>query len=163
MIYEHPNFGKLNLYELEERYDSVFDFEDLTVEIDLNFEEKIIKPNRIEIVNTFLNNLNDFHQNNILKIQKDYKKGGEAKFYAEEMMEYLEEDDELNLCFPNTNRSLLSEEFILSKLYLKRIGFYPNDKDYFAVFDYTIHEEMNYLLVLKYNQKQKISEITVES
>lgn len=163
MIYEHQNFGKLDLSELENRYENSIDFEGRKIKIDLNFRDKSIGQDRIELVNIFLNNLGNFHKENGIKIQKDYKKEGETKFYAEEMIEYLEDDDELVLCFPNTDRNVVSETFVLSKLYLKRVGFYPYDKNDFAVFDYTIHEDMNYLLVIKYNQKQKISEITVES
>lgn len=74
MIYEHQNFGKLNLSELENHYASSIDFEGRKIEIDLNFEDKSIAQNRIELVNMFLSDLSNFHKENGIKIQKDYKK-----------------------------------------------------------------------------------------
>jgi len=49
-------------------------------------------------------------------------------------------------------------------LHLNRIGFYPQDAERYAIFDYTLGEEhTNYLLVVVLNNEDKIQYITMES
>jgi len=69
---------------------------------------------------------------------------------------HLEEvgNDELSLLVNFENKSIELEKQLLDKIQLVRIGFYPDSKDVFAIFDYSIGEEItNYLIVINTNEK----------
>ncbi len=52
----------------------------------------------------------------------------------------------------------------MSSLHLERIGFYPNQPEQFAVFDYSLGESLtNYLLVVNFDDQGRVTEVAMES
>jgi hypothetical protein len=53
---------------------------------------------------------------------------------------------------------------MLSKLHLVRVGLYPDSEDEFAIFDYSIGQELTqYLVVINTNEDGEIDYMTMES
>ena len=53
---------------------------------------------------------------------------------------------------------------LLKKLHLVRVGLYPDSKDQFAIFDYSIGKELtNYLVVINTDENGNLEYMTMES
>jgi hypothetical protein len=89
--------------------------------------------------------------------------GDSVRFYLENFIADADEK-ELEKLIDITNKNDEPEEQLLKKLHLVRIGFYPEDQDEFAVFEYSIGEELtNYLVVIVTDESGEPAYITVES
>ena len=146
--YSLPGFAELNLDELEEYYDSQVDFKNRKVIVDLNFDEYSINPKKLDVVGSIINNLDLYNTKALDAIEQEYHSGGDTvKFYLEQHSALIDK-----------------EEVALLAFYLKRVGFYPENESYFAVFDYTLNEEQTqYLIVVTFNENGAIELLTMES
>ena len=91
-------------------------------------------------------------------INKDFKEDGEARGYIDDQIEGQEQDDIQDL-IGDIDKKLSKEEKLLSVLSLLRVVFYPENEDkMFAVFDYTIDEELtDDLLAIKLYKDDRIT------
>jgi Protein of unknown function (DUF2004) len=158
-----PIFGEINLISLKDYYEEEIIFNGKKLKLDLNFNETEISEDRIQIVINILNNLSNVLNQVWESIEQDFKEGENVNeyivFHFEEMFE-----DEIKELLKCSNKGLTRKEQFLSVLNLKRIGFYPEEKDEFAVFDFVTKEELSqYLLVVKLDDKVQPNQITMES
>lgn len=156
-------FNEIDLQNLTDYYEVDIDFKGNPLQLDINFEETKINESDLDYLKTILADLdgtllkvNDF-------IQNDYKSGEDVQEF---LTFHLEEFDnnELESLLSDSDKSLTKEEQLLSIIKLKRIGFYPEDNDEYAIFDFVTDEEVSqYLLVVKVNSKGELDHITMES
>ena len=145
-----PHFGVLDSDALDEYYDAAVDFNRTQIQIDLNFETKTIDIDRLKIVSHFIENIRIHDLNNQKYIESDFtdEGGNTVKEYLEHHIEELP-TDELKLLVGADVKPNDQAKILLKKLYLVRVGLYPDSKDQFAIFDYSLGQELtNYLVVV---------------
>lgn len=159
------HFGILDSAVLEEYYDADIDFNNKQIQIDLNFENKTIDVERLEIVQRFIENIRIHDLNNKKHIEHDFadENGDTVREYLEHHIEELATDD-LNQLIGFNTKIVDQPKLLLKKLYLTRVGLYPDSKEQFAIFDYTIGQELtNYLVVINTDENGNLDYITMES
>ena len=163
--YSLPYFGEIVLTALDEYYDVDIDLNDKTVNIDINFEKKSSDRDGFDTIKSFLNNINNFDQQNKSYIEDDFRKQGNTLDYINFYFDELDED-ELSDIIDFENALVDKEGQLLNKLKLVRVGIYPDYAEYFGVFDYSIEidgEPCNQLLVVKTDEKGNLDHVTWES
>jgi len=158
-----PNFAELDVNSLKEYYNVQIDFKGHKIEMDLNFIEKTIEADKLEMVKTFIDNLKMLNTVALDAIKEDFLKGGPVKEYIEQQ---LEETSEKNLSFfvQQSKKPAAKENKMLAKFYLKRVGFYPQNEDQFAVFDFTIGEELtDYIIAVNFKEDGEIAYLSMEN
>jgi hypothetical protein len=160
-----PHFGVLNPAALEEYYDVDIDFNNKQIQVDLNFENKTIDVERLEMVQRFIENIRIHDLNNKKHIEADFadEDGDTVREYLEHHIEELA-TDELNQLIGFNTKTVDQPKLLLKKLYLTRVGLYPDSKEQFAIFDYTIGRELtDYLVVINTDENGNLDYMTMES
>jgi hypothetical protein len=160
-----PYFGAVDSQDLEEYYDIVTDFNNTEIQIDLNFESKTIEVERLEIVKHFIENIRIHDLNNKKYIETDFnaEDGDTVREYLEHHIEELPTDDLQQLIGSNA-KTIEQSKLLLKKLHLVRVGLYPDSKDQFAIFDYSLGQELtNYLVVINTDENGNLDYLTMES
>lgn len=156
-------FGEINTDELEELYESEIQIAGTTIDVDLNFEDESVDENRIKIVQKFIEDAAGLKTSALDFLLKDFEEGDNpegTKLFMDHHLEELEEDDIVSV-FGSTDIDI---HLFLSKLVLRRIGFYPDDEYEFAIFDITLPNELtNYILTVYFDQSGKVSYVSMES
>jgi hypothetical protein len=156
------------LTTLEEYYRTEASLNDNRISVDINFENRSIDENIFYAIKAFLENISQFDNANKPIIKSDFNKKGEAYEYINFYIEELSKNEISDIIGIN-NRNETTEEQLLNKLKLVRVGLYPdgkNDTDYFGVFDYSIDiygKPCNQLLVVKTDVNGALDHITWES
>lgn len=135
-----------------------------SIKMDLNFESEDPNQQEIETTNNFLEKLPIFLSKNSTAIVNDSK--NEENTVNEYIAHHLEEISKQDLAklIDLNNNSKSNEEKLLENLKVKRIGIYPQNPEQFAVFDYSIGEELTQYLVVIYTDKNgNITDISMES
>ncbi len=149
-------FGQLDSDNLEDFYDLKVDLEGKQIDNDLNFDGVSVNVSRLECINQFFGKLNDFDKKKLHALVLDYEngKGDTVKSYVEHLVDLAD-----------TNDATAGPEIqLLNKLHLARVGSYPDNEEYFAVFDYTIgRHETNYLIALYANEEGTLTAMSMES
>ncbi len=160
-----PHFGYLDPAALEEYYDIDIPFNDSKIQIDLNFENKTIDTTRLETVKHFIENIriHDLKNKGFIKADYEDEEGETVRFYLKHHLEELGKEELDSLIDPNT-RKADHENQLLNKLHLLRVGIYPDSTGQFAIFDYSLGQEMtNYLVVINTDENGNLDYMTMES
>ncbi len=160
-----PYFGVLDPNALEEYYDTEFDFNNTQVQVDLNFENKVIESSRLEIVKHFIENIRIHDIKNKKYIEDDFNEedGDTVREYLEHHIEELATDD-LHQLIGSNAKTIDQPKLLLKKLHLIRVGLYPDSEDQFAIFDYSIGQELtDHLVVVSTDENGNMDYITMES
>ncbi|MGG9963101.1 DUF2004 domain-containing protein [Ferruginibacter sp. SUN106] len=160
-----PHFGPIDPAELDEYYDVTIPFNNGTIEVDLNFESKTIAVEKLATVKHFIENIRIYDINNKGYIAKDYndEEGDTVQFYLQHHLEELG-TAELASLLPAGSKSADHEKLLLQKLHLVRVGIYPHNTDYFAVFDYTLGQDItDQLIVIITDENGNLDYMTIES
>lgn len=164
-IVELPFFGSINTAAVEEYYESDFQHNSRTIPVDLNFENSTIDEGRLITVKKFLQNIPNWLSYNTRYIQNDLNQDDDStvREYAEYIKEILEAEELAKLIEINAD---LEDQLlqISGKLHLVRIGLYPDGGGQFAVFDYSIGQDIaDYLLVINTDENGALEYMTMES
>lgn len=160
--YKSDFFGKIDLEKDEDYYDVEFKYENRIIELDLNIylEEKPRIEQLIQIDN-IIKNLNSLEKEIRNFIDSDFKADGISKeyieFYTDEFEAY-----ELDSLVDKANKEKTIEEQLLTKIYIRRIGFYPNDNQ-FAVFDFHVNDAISDQILVVIIENDMSYDITWES
>lgn len=158
-------FGDIDFEKLEEWYETELELNEKTVEISITVStaSKSLDKNDIQRVDNYVENLQSNETRIRQLIQEDFKRKGETKYYIDNQIEEQEKENIADL-IENADKKLSKKEKLLSVLTLLRIVFYPEKEDkMFAVFDYTIDEELtDALLAVKLHKDDSVT-IDVES
>jgi hypothetical protein len=163
--YTLPHFGQLATENLEEYYDVDIVFNGNEIQIDLNFENKAIDIATMDKVKNFIENIEKFDILNKNYILDDYndEEGDTVKFYLEDHLEEIGKD-ELSTLINFDDTTIELEQQLLAKLKLVRVGLYPESEDNFAIFDYSIGQDItNYLVVINTDENGQLEYMTMES
>lgn len=165
LTYILPFFGEIQPSDLLENYEIEIDFKGRKIELDLNFENEKIKISKLERIKKNLENIEKFDLQNQKYLLEDYNdvEGENVKFYLEHHLEEVGKEALATLInFENTEN--IPEKQLLSKLKLIRIGFYPDDEEDFAVFDYSIGTEItNYIIAIHTDDEGNLEYMSMES
>lgn len=159
-----PYIGTIDPFNVEEEYTGSFQFRGEEVLLDLNFEAQWIRPDKLETVKYMLDKLIFVDANNRQRLCREFWDpcNNTLKYY----FEYLQEKvwrSALEKLVNFNNRSLTPGEQLLMNLHLVRIGFYPDNADVFAVFDYSIgHDYTEYVVAMSRTQQGELQEMTME-
>lgn len=162
-IAELPLFGEININPTKD-YETTTDLNNNKVRLDLNFDSDEI--NDIGILNgvkLILENLAEFDKKAKTEIASDFSKNGTVAEYIEHHLSELNET-QISELFKSLEKKLTDKQNLLAKIKLERVGFFPENKNGIAIFDYTIGKEFtNYLIVVEINEKGEIVDIRTES
>ncbi|NTD99841.1 DUF2004 domain-containing protein [Agrobacterium tumefaciens] len=163
--YALPYFGNLPTENLEEYYDVDIELNGNEIQVDLNFEHQTVDTLILDKVKNFIEKLEKFDKLNKTYILNDYndEDGDTVKFYLEHHLEEVDKEELTKLVnFDDTITE--PEQQLLSKLKLVRVGLYPDNEDNFAIFDYSIGEDItNYLVVINTDENGQLDYMTMES
>ena len=158
-------FGEIDFERLEEWYETELELNGKTVEVSITVSTKTnsLDKNDIQRVEDYVENLQSNEASIRLLIQEDFRGKGETKNYIDTQIEYQDKEDIADL-IKAADKKLSKKEKLLSVLTLLRIVFYPEKEDkIFAVFDYTINEELtDDLLAVKLRKDNGVT-IDIES
>ena len=159
-----PGFGLLVLNELDTEYNAGVLINDKPISLDLNFEATTISKEKLSLVKKVLTNLSDYRHLTHGALLEDAKdEDGITREYLAFHLEELAET-ELKALLNNVSSERKRRKRVFKLLHLNRIGFYPEDAENYAVFDYTIGTDLtDYVLVVAFNNKDEISFVTMES
>jgi len=160
-----PYFGQLDTENLSEYNDATIQLPSGSVDVDLNFDNKRIDKNRLEIAKRFLEQVADFDLRNKIHIEADFndEEADTVRTYIEHHLEDMD-PEELNELINPADKKNSKEKQLLKKLHLVRVGLYPDSEDSFAVFDYSINPELTqYLVVLVIDETGNLNYLTMES
>jgi hypothetical protein len=158
-----PYFSEIDLNSEEDYYKVDIDFEDHNIQLDINIESTPTSIAKLEIVKSIIENLAIYNDKSKKAITTDFKKGGDVRDYIEHHIEDID-NDELEAILKDHDKSLPVDEQLLSLMHLKRIGFYLDDEEQYAIFDYTIGREITqYVIVVKFDNNGNIEYLTMES
>jgi len=160
---ELPFFGTITLSNA--RYYEVDDIKinKNEVSIDLNFEGNKINSKTLKSIRNILVNIE--------KVEKKIKKQiwqyvGQEGIVKEYLKFHIEQIDSqtLNNYLKDTDQNLTTELQLLSKIKLKRIGFFPDSPNFTVVLDYRVLSELSdEILVVILDKNGEIEKITIES
>jgi hypothetical protein len=163
MIIDLPFFHELNSDSLTDYYEATIDFEQATIQLDINFDGTTIDPDKLLTVKNYLDDLQAIIGIAKKGIFNDFENGEDVKEFLTFHIEELDQSD-LDSLLTHADKTLSLEQQILSILKLRRIGFYPDADDEFAILDFVLDEEISqYILVVKINDHKTIDHITMES
>lgn len=133
--------------------------------MDLNFDNNWIDPARLETVKHFIENIriHDLHNKGLIKADYEDEKGDTVKDYLAHHLEELGKEELDSLIDPRSKKSD-HEKLLLQKLQLVRVGIYPDSENQFAIFDYSIGQELTgYLVVINTDENGNLEHMTMES
>lgn len=165
--YRLPYFDEIHLKYLKDYYESEIEIHGKPVHLDLNIEEEKISKDRLDCLSRLLENLPNLVSNIEKEIQENYnnQEDGDVRFYIKHHLEELDESSLSTLGVDNNNQSKTVDKQLLEKLYLRRVGFYPEyEGEGFAVMDFTISEQLtDYLLVAYLGEDGELGYFAMES
>ena len=163
--YAFPHFGNLPIGNLEEYYQVKIDFNGTEIQMDLNFEHTTIETSTIDEIKNFIENIDKFNMLNKSYILNDYndEEGDTVKFYINHHLDEVSKD-ELSKLIDVEVKSIEQEMQLLNQLKLMRVGLYPHNEESFAIFDYSIGQDISsYLVVINTNKNGELIYMTMES
>lgn len=145
MLYNFPYFGDLNISDLKDSYRLNITLSEKSVNVDINFSEQAIEQKLADTVSAFLKDLALHGQQTNEYIYQDFfTRAGETHPYITDMLDELEDDELLDMEDDPVKRADYEHNgfdnkalYLLQKIKLIRVGLYPENDDYFAIFDYT--------------------------
>lgn len=163
--FQLPVFDQIDLDDLDEYYKGTVELAGKTVDIDLNFDETSIEDTVAGTINQMLSTLPDLREATYRTVAEHYEAGSEAvKNYFSDLLGAGTTEEKKAAMLNGADKSLSEEQQLLSNLYLKRVGFYPDDAENFVIFDYTIGDEYSHdLLVVVLNAQSAVAEVTLET
>jgi len=160
-----PYIGEIDVLSLNLSYRTTIFIGGMDVNLDVNLEKDSLYKKSVLRLKFFLENLSKFHVQNLLYIKNNfYLKNSVVKEYIKFQID--DYGDSIYETLELDEGSIKSEEMFLTKFSLTRIGIYMENNGTFkkfAVFDYSICEVTNYLIVLKTDDRGNVNDICWES
>ena len=163
--YTLPYFGNLSTDNLEEYYAVNIAFNGTEIQLDLNFEEKTIDLTTMDNAKKLLETIGEFDAQNQKYLRDDYhdEDGDTVKLYLEHHLAEVAKE-ELSTLINFDDKTIEPEKQLLAQLQLVRVGLYLHEEESFAIFDYSIGEEItDYLVVVKTDMDGTLDYMVMES
>jgi len=160
-----PYFLPVRPYCLEDQYTGGLELRGEDVMLDLNFERDWIEIHKLEPVKTMVGRIVSMDEKNRASLHKEYTDpdGTIVRYYLQHLLEkvwrpILEKRIDFH------NKAITPIEQLLKGLRLERAGFYPENEDVFAVFDYCVEPHYSgSVIAMHFNSKGKLQEILMET
>lgn len=163
--YIFPGIGELDTEKLDLFYCGTIELSGQEIKVDLNFEGFQINLHCLDTARNIVINIADFDMRNQQFIEADYRneQGEAVKEYLQHHLQEIDPEELTDIVNPDQDEA--SKELQLMRaLKLVRIGLYPGNEDQFAVFDYTIGNELTqYLIVINIKIDGHLDSIIMES
>lgn len=163
--YSVPYFGEIDAKNLKAYYSTFIKVNKKKLQLDLNFENRFIETLRLDILKDFISNISDLDIKNQKYIESDYT-NEECDTVKTYILHHLEELDrkELSTLIDFTSKSISPEIQLMNSLRLVRVGLYPEIESAFAIFDYSIGQDLTqYLIAIHVDENGKFSHMVMES
>lgn len=135
------------------------------VSIDFNVKNGQISESLLKKTESLLQNFASLDGAARAAIRADYAEGDGAPSY--DFLDFHVEElpqDELDKCFGSHKSGSIGVEELLCALELKRVGFYLDDDEEFAIMDYMLKDaESDQILVVYVNPNGEILSVQMES
>lgn len=160
-VKEKPKMDNLSIFKqidsnkLQEHFDTWLEVHNESVMFDLNFESDKIASSILDKAKELVKNIEVQDKKNLEFINYNFnaEKKGIVREYLTFHLEELEEE-----------LGNISAEDLLNRLKLNRVGFYPDSKGVFAVFDYSFDRDISdELIVVRTDENGKLISIDTES
>ena len=164
--YTLPFFNAINLKQLDDTYEAVFEFEGNEISLDVNFctlkDDELVDVTcvSVEVADTLKKHLDqiDLHLATAQQaIHKDWAENpeGACREYVEHHKEFI---DELKS---------LSKDEVFKSIHPVRIGFYPVDTSEeggYMTIDFTVGTDLtDYIVAVYLDEKGLVSDVTLEN
>ena len=156
-------FGKIDIENLEEFYEGSLDIQGNLVDVELIFDSDTIKTSEIKKLKNFIKNIKTFAQKALDELSKDYDLGENSQTVRQYLQHHLDQfsEDEIMNIFGSKD---VDKDLFFTALSIKTISLYPEDSDSYAVFNAHLPEGYtNYSMAVTFNDKGKLSSISMES
>jgi len=143
---------KINLQNLQDEYETQFEFNDKEVDVFLN-EMKIAHKEQFDFIQNVLENITEFDKQNRLYIEQEFEdKGGLTYQYLRYHLKELKEDFEEMHDFNEGELDKIRE--LMGVLKITTISFYAD----LVIFDYCLDDQVSdQLLVIQMNREKTLS------
>lgn len=133
--------------------------------LDLNFERDWIALSKLDDVKKILSRLVTMDEKNRQYLYKEFmdQEGTIVRFYLKYHLEKVWRGT-LEKIIDFNNNALTPIDQLFKRLRLERVGFYPENDEVFAVFDYCIDPHYSETVItLNFNQQGRLQEILMEA
>jgi hypothetical protein len=134
------------------------------VRLDINVHGAVTQ-HLLDSVAGFVTNLASFDQLARDFLSQDFEQNNESsvRLYVEHHLEQLDPDD-LWASLGAANSQAFDADLLLSRIYLCRVGLYPDNQNQRALFDYTVGERLTqYVIVVRFDSDGTILSAEMES
>ena len=146
------------------RFEAALDFRGRRVTLDINVHETVTQ-HLLDSVAEFVANVAGFDQSAREFLSHDFEQNNESsvRLYIEHHLEIID-PDELRASLGVANSQVVDAELFLSRIYLHRVGLYPDSHNSCVLFDYTIGERLTqYVIVVQFDAEGAILGAVMES
>ncbi len=135
-----------------------------TVRVDVTFDGATMSPSVLDSLAQFVTDIAGFDELARQSMRQDFdREKSQVREYIEHHLDELDADALIQV-FGTGDTSSIDAETFLARMYLVRIGLYPDAPDGYAVFDYMLAEELSgYLLAVTLDNRRKVAHIAMES
>lgn len=135
------------------------------ITMDINAEDDGVSIEQLLQIKSFLEKLSRLEKGIKQYIKNDFmaKNNDDIQLYIHHHLEEFDIDTLAEIIDVEQDKSTFSTQMV-ERLNCIRVGFYPNEADNFAIFDYSLSTDFtNYLLVIMTNENGEIVDVTMES
>lgn len=149
--YSLPWFGELDLINLNGLYNANLELNGRTIELELNFDNKIIHPERLDLVKQFIEHLSTHDDASKAYIEQYYAANNNnlVKTFVDLHLNVFERKWIAGAVEFN-NQSTPPDKQLLQSLGLIKVWIYAEREDSFAVLHYAINGEPRKDLIVVY-------------
>lgn len=160
-----PYFIPIRPYCLEDQYTGGLELRGENVMLDINFERDWIEMYKLEPLKKMVGRIVRMDEKSRAALYKEFTdpNGAIVRYYLQHLLEKVWRPTlEKHIDFHNKTTSPIDQLF--NGLRLERAGFYPEDEDVFAVFDYCVEPHYSgSVIAMHFNTQGKLQEILMET
>lgn len=163
-----PYFNPIDPFNLDDEEEHIGELilrgKEVLLDINIESNRSWIEPYKLEAVKNIMGRIVSMDAGNRQRLHKEYidPGGTMVRYYLQYHLEKIwRKALERLVDFDNKEISPIDQLFRC--LHLVRVGFYPENEDVFAIFDYCIDiDYTEYVIVINYNLQGNLQEMTME-
>ncbi len=140
-LIKFPFIGFIDISSLDNLYTGEGELNGKRFSIDLNFEINVTSVETAAYIRHFIDNIRIHDINNKKKIEFDFFEEDTVAGYIDHQLDELSTADIEEIIGRNVKPDLQPES-LMKKMQLVRVGIYPENKEQFAIFDYSFGNEL---------------------
>jgi hypothetical protein len=161
-----PYFDPIDPFDIDEEkdYTGQLILRGKEVLLDINIEGSWISPDKLEAVKKIMGRLVSMDAENRQQLYNEYygRTGTMVRYYLQYHLENIWRKA-LEKLIDFNNKEIAPIDQLFKCLHLVRVGFYPENEDTFAIFDYCIDVDYTeYVIVINFDLQGKMQEMIME-